>query len=188
MSLLQEVNDCRRQNLVSEACRRSSTHKHHIQTPAAHLCSCPLSVHNSMETLDRKFDRMLSLQVLDKSKAIAQILQEVRCWVPTDPLWCSRWSQISGAVCRRRCRKQPSRSYSCRKTLSTDTSGTRSDTRHCTASSTARHIIFVFIFYSSFLTISFTHLNNVSLRQLLKQVDQSRVRVYVSCGQNLIGP
>ncbi|XP_013885824.1 E3 ubiquitin-protein ligase LRSAM1 [Austrofundulus limnaeus] len=51
MSLLQEVNDCRRQSLVSEACR-------------------------SMETLDRKFDRMLSLQVLDKSKAIAQILQE----------------------------------------------------------------------------------------------------------------
>uniref|UniRef100_A0A1A7WJI2 Leucine rich repeat and sterile alpha motif containing 1 n=1 Tax=Iconisemion striatum TaxID=60296 RepID=A0A1A7WJI2_9TELE len=51
MSLLQEASDCRRQSLVSEACR-------------------------SMETLDRKFDRMLSLQVLDKSKAIAQILQE----------------------------------------------------------------------------------------------------------------
>ncbi|XP_017163241.1 E3 ubiquitin-protein ligase LRSAM1 [Poecilia reticulata] len=30
----------------------------------------------SLESLDRKFDRMLSLQVLDKSKAIAQILQE----------------------------------------------------------------------------------------------------------------
>lgn len=30
-----------------------------------------------METMDRKFDTMLSLQVLDKSKAIAQILQEV---------------------------------------------------------------------------------------------------------------
>ncbi|XP_017296619.1 E3 ubiquitin-protein ligase LRSAM1 [Kryptolebias marmoratus] len=51
MSLLQQASDCRRQSLVSEACR-------------------------SMETLDRKFDRMLSLQVLDKSKAIAQILQE----------------------------------------------------------------------------------------------------------------
>uniref|UniRef100_A0A1A8RTQ1 Leucine rich repeat and sterile alpha motif containing 1 n=1 Tax=Nothobranchius rachovii TaxID=451742 RepID=A0A1A8RTQ1_9TELE len=51
MSLLQEASDCRRQSLVSEACR-------------------------SMETLDRKFERMLSLQVLDKSKAIAQILQE----------------------------------------------------------------------------------------------------------------
>ncbi|XP_041825446.1 E3 ubiquitin-protein ligase LRSAM1 isoform X2 [Melanotaenia boesemani] len=51
MSLLQEASDCRRQSLVSEACR-------------------------SMETLDRKFDNMLSLQVLDKSKAIAQILQE----------------------------------------------------------------------------------------------------------------
>uniref|UniRef100_A0A1A8G523 Leucine rich repeat and sterile alpha motif containing 1 n=1 Tax=Nothobranchius korthausae TaxID=1143690 RepID=A0A1A8G523_9TELE len=51
MSLLQEASDCRRQTLVSEACR-------------------------SMETLDRKFERMLSLQVLDKSKAIAQILQE----------------------------------------------------------------------------------------------------------------
>uniref|UniRef100_A0A3Q2ZWH6 Leucine rich repeat and sterile alpha motif containing 1 n=1 Tax=Kryptolebias marmoratus TaxID=37003 RepID=A0A3Q2ZWH6_KRYMA len=32
----------------------------------------------AMETLDRKFDRMLSLQVLDKSKAIAQILQELQ--------------------------------------------------------------------------------------------------------------
>lgn len=31
-----------------------------------------------MENLDRKFDKMLSLQVLDKSKAIAHILQEVR--------------------------------------------------------------------------------------------------------------
>ncbi|XP_032395123.1 E3 ubiquitin-protein ligase LRSAM1 [Etheostoma spectabile] len=51
MSLLQEASDFRRQNLVSEACR-------------------------SMENLDKKFDKMLSLQVLDKSKAIAQILQE----------------------------------------------------------------------------------------------------------------
>ncbi|KAF1377178.1 hypothetical protein PFLUV_G00197900 [Perca fluviatilis] len=51
MSLLQEASDFRRQSLVSEAYR-------------------------SMENLDRKFDKMLSLQVLDKSKAIAQILQE----------------------------------------------------------------------------------------------------------------
>ncbi|XP_068190751.1 E3 ubiquitin-protein ligase LRSAM1 isoform X2 [Antennarius striatus] len=51
MTLLQEAGDIRRQSLVSEACR-------------------------SMETLDRKFDKMLSLQVLDKSKAIAHILQE----------------------------------------------------------------------------------------------------------------
>ncbi|XP_036972970.1 E3 ubiquitin-protein ligase LRSAM1 isoform X2 [Acanthopagrus latus] len=51
MSLLQEASDVRRQSLVSEACR-------------------------SLETLDKKFDKMLSLQVLDKSKAIAQILQE----------------------------------------------------------------------------------------------------------------
>ncbi|XP_038589765.1 E3 ubiquitin-protein ligase LRSAM1 isoform X1 [Micropterus salmoides] len=51
MSLLQEASDFRRQNLVSEACR-------------------------SMENLDKKFDKMLSLQVLDKSKAIAHILQE----------------------------------------------------------------------------------------------------------------
>ncbi|XP_033844845.1 E3 ubiquitin-protein ligase LRSAM1 [Periophthalmus magnuspinnatus] len=49
--LLQKESDYRRQNLVSEAYR-------------------------SMETMDRKFDKMLSLQVLDKSKAIAQILQE----------------------------------------------------------------------------------------------------------------
>ncbi|XP_040013331.1 E3 ubiquitin-protein ligase LRSAM1-like [Xiphias gladius] len=51
MSLLQEASDCRRRSLVSEAYR-------------------------SMETLDRKFDKMLSLQALDKSKAIAHILQE----------------------------------------------------------------------------------------------------------------
>uniref|UniRef100_A0A671UYM6 Leucine rich repeat and sterile alpha motif containing 1 n=1 Tax=Sparus aurata TaxID=8175 RepID=A0A671UYM6_SPAAU len=51
MNLLQEASDVRRQSLVSEACR-------------------------SLETLDKKFDKMLSLQVLDKSKAIAQILQE----------------------------------------------------------------------------------------------------------------
>uniref|UniRef100_A0A3Q2FUW7 Leucine rich repeat and sterile alpha motif containing 1 n=1 Tax=Cyprinodon variegatus TaxID=28743 RepID=A0A3Q2FUW7_CYPVA len=50
MSLLQEASDSRRQSLVSEACR--------------------------MEVMDKKFDQMLSLQVLDKSKAIAQILQE----------------------------------------------------------------------------------------------------------------
>ncbi|KAI3361996.1 hypothetical protein L3Q82_012199, partial [Scortum barcoo] len=51
MSLLQEASDFRRQSLVSEAYR-------------------------SMESLDRKFDKMLSLQLLDKSKAIAHILQE----------------------------------------------------------------------------------------------------------------
>uniref|UniRef100_A0AAX7STV7 RING-type domain-containing protein n=1 Tax=Astatotilapia calliptera TaxID=8154 RepID=A0AAX7STV7_ASTCA len=51
MSLLQEASDYRRQSLVTEACR-------------------------SLENLDRKFDKMLCLQVLDKSKAIAQILQE----------------------------------------------------------------------------------------------------------------
>ncbi|CAL9682536.1 unnamed protein product [Knipowitschia caucasica] len=51
MRLLQKECDSRRQSLVSEAYR-------------------------SMETMDRKFDKMLSLQVLDKSKAIAQILQE----------------------------------------------------------------------------------------------------------------
>ncbi|XP_028274113.1 E3 ubiquitin-protein ligase LRSAM1 [Parambassis ranga] len=50
-SLLQEASEHRRQSLVSEACR-------------------------SMENLDKKFDKMLSLQVLDKSKAIAHILQE----------------------------------------------------------------------------------------------------------------
>ncbi|KAM3599799.1 uncharacterized protein V6R79_011854 [Siganus canaliculatus] len=51
VSLLQQASDFRRQSLVSEACR-------------------------SKETLDRKFDKMLSLQVLDKSRAIAHILQE----------------------------------------------------------------------------------------------------------------
>ncbi|XP_029025704.1 E3 ubiquitin-protein ligase LRSAM1 isoform X2 [Betta splendens] len=51
MNLLQEASDCRRRNLVSEACR-------------------------SMENMDRKFEKVLSLQVLDKSKAITQILQE----------------------------------------------------------------------------------------------------------------
>uniref|UniRef100_A0A3Q3G996 Leucine rich repeat and sterile alpha motif containing 1 n=1 Tax=Labrus bergylta TaxID=56723 RepID=A0A3Q3G996_9LABR len=48
MSLFQEASDFRRKSLVNEAYR----------------------------SLDRKFDKMLSLQVLDKSKAIAQILQE----------------------------------------------------------------------------------------------------------------
>ncbi|KAJ8261068.1 hypothetical protein COCON_G00167910 [Conger conger] len=51
MRLLQEACETRRQSLVTETCR-------------------------SMETLDRKFDQVLSLQQLDKSKAIAQILQE----------------------------------------------------------------------------------------------------------------
>uniref|UniRef100_A0A7N8WIY5 Leucine rich repeat and sterile alpha motif containing 1 n=1 Tax=Mastacembelus armatus TaxID=205130 RepID=A0A7N8WIY5_9TELE len=51
MSLLQQANDCRRQNLVSE-------------------------VYRSIENLDKKLDKMLSLQVLDKSKAITQILEE----------------------------------------------------------------------------------------------------------------
>uniref|UniRef100_A0A3P8VQN4 Leucine rich repeat and sterile alpha motif containing 1 n=1 Tax=Cynoglossus semilaevis TaxID=244447 RepID=A0A3P8VQN4_CYNSE len=50
VNVLQEANDNRRRSLMSEACR--------------------------METLDKKFDKMLSLQALDKSKAIAQILQE----------------------------------------------------------------------------------------------------------------
>ncbi|KAK7895814.1 hypothetical protein WMY93_021139 [Mugilogobius chulae] len=49
--LLQKQSDSRRQSLVSEAYR-------------------------SMETMDRKFEKMLALQVLDKSKAIAHILQE----------------------------------------------------------------------------------------------------------------
>ncbi|KAM9440966.1 E3 ubiquitin-protein ligase LRSAM1 [Clarias gariepinus] len=49
--LLQEASEARRQNMVSEACK-------------------------SMETLDRKFEQVLALQQLDKSKAISQILQE----------------------------------------------------------------------------------------------------------------
>ncbi|XP_053473763.1 E3 ubiquitin-protein ligase LRSAM1 [Ictalurus furcatus] len=49
--LLQEASETRRQNMVSEACK-------------------------SMETLDRKFEQVLALQQLDKSKAISQILQE----------------------------------------------------------------------------------------------------------------
>ncbi|XP_077353168.1 E3 ubiquitin-protein ligase LRSAM1 isoform X2 [Festucalex cinctus] len=51
VSLLQEASDYRRKSLVSEAYR-------------------------SMENLEKKFDKMLSIQVLDKSKAIAHILQE----------------------------------------------------------------------------------------------------------------
>ncbi|KAK5851597.1 hypothetical protein PBY51_023140 [Eleginops maclovinus] len=51
MSLLQEASDFRRKSLVNEA-------------------------HRSMESLDRKFDKVFSLQVLDKSKAVAHILQE----------------------------------------------------------------------------------------------------------------
>ncbi|XP_027021203.1 E3 ubiquitin-protein ligase LRSAM1 [Tachysurus fulvidraco] len=51
LGLLQEASETRRQNMVSEACK-------------------------SMETLDRKFEQVLALQQLDKSKAISQILQE----------------------------------------------------------------------------------------------------------------
>uniref|UniRef100_A0AAQ4PKH4 RING-type domain-containing protein n=1 Tax=Gasterosteus aculeatus aculeatus TaxID=481459 RepID=A0AAQ4PKH4_GASAC len=51
MNLLQEANDFRRRSMATEA-------------------------HRSMENMDRKFDKMLSLQVLDKSKAVAHILQE----------------------------------------------------------------------------------------------------------------
>ncbi|XP_051907949.1 E3 ubiquitin-protein ligase LRSAM1 [Hippocampus zosterae] len=51
VGLLQEASDYRRRSLVSQAYR-------------------------SMENLEKKFDKMLSIQVLDKSKAIAQILQE----------------------------------------------------------------------------------------------------------------
>uniref|UniRef100_A0A3B4EGI5 SAM domain-containing protein n=1 Tax=Pygocentrus nattereri TaxID=42514 RepID=A0A3B4EGI5_PYGNA len=53
MRLLQEASENRRQSMVSEACR-------------------------SMETLDKKFENVLALQQLDKSKAISQILQEVK--------------------------------------------------------------------------------------------------------------
>ncbi|KAG7314638.1 hypothetical protein KOW79_021941 [Hemibagrus wyckioides] len=51
LRLLQEASETRRQNMVSEACR-------------------------SMETLDKKFEQVLALQQLDKSKAVSQILQE----------------------------------------------------------------------------------------------------------------
>ncbi|XP_056289102.1 E3 ubiquitin-protein ligase LRSAM1-like [Pseudoliparis swirei] len=51
MNLLQEASDFRRESLVTEA-------------------------HRSMENMDRRFDKMLSIQILDKSKAIAQILLE----------------------------------------------------------------------------------------------------------------
>ncbi|XP_036385958.1 E3 ubiquitin-protein ligase LRSAM1 [Megalops cyprinoides] len=51
MRLLQEACENRRQSLVTETCR-------------------------SLESLDKKFDQVLSLQQLDKTKAIAHILQE----------------------------------------------------------------------------------------------------------------
>ncbi|KAK3527296.1 hypothetical protein QTP86_018600, partial [Hemibagrus guttatus] len=51
LRLLQEASETRRQSMVSEACK-------------------------SMETLDKKFEQVLALQQLDKSKAISQILQE----------------------------------------------------------------------------------------------------------------
>ncbi|XP_036418812.1 E3 ubiquitin-protein ligase LRSAM1 [Colossoma macropomum] len=51
MRLLQEASETRRQSMLSEACK-------------------------SMETLDKRFEHVLALQQLDKSKAISQILQE----------------------------------------------------------------------------------------------------------------
>ncbi|XP_035040701.2 E3 ubiquitin-protein ligase LRSAM1 isoform X1 [Hippoglossus stenolepis] len=65
MNLLQEASDCRRQSLVSEANRRSNPQN----TP-------DIRSEQIMENLDKRFDKMLSLQALDKSKAIAHILQE----------------------------------------------------------------------------------------------------------------
>jgi len=48
----------------------------------ANTCGCcsvfVFSFYFSMESLDRRFDQVLSLQLLDKSRALAQILQEVR--------------------------------------------------------------------------------------------------------------
>lgn len=92
MSLLQEASDYRRQSLVTEACRRSETHiyTNHKQGDLWQLlerCCNLFSLCNSLENLDRKFDKMLCLQVLDKSKAIAQILQEVG-WVEIKPPLC----------------------------------------------------------------------------------------------------
>uniref|UniRef100_A0A8C1TLU6 Leucine rich repeat and sterile alpha motif containing 1 n=1 Tax=Cyprinus carpio TaxID=7962 RepID=A0A8C1TLU6_CYPCA len=52
LRLLQEAREAKTQILVSETCR-------------------------SLDYMDRKFDQVLSLQQLDKSKAISQILQEV---------------------------------------------------------------------------------------------------------------
>lgn len=51
LSILQEASDYRRKSLVTEACR-------------------------SLESLDKRFDHVLTLQLLDKTKAIGHIIQE----------------------------------------------------------------------------------------------------------------
>ena len=104
-----------------------------------------------MENLDRKFDKVLSLQLLDKSKAISQILQEVRnttvlCPSVSVSLYLNFMNQnesvrgyrpglflaYGSPSClltvfrRRRCRRQPSRRCSCRRTACTATSVVRS--------------------------------------------------------------
>lgn len=49
----------------------------------------------SMEMLDRKFEQVLALQQLDKSKAISQILQEVKmCFTRTRFPFCKNYSVL----------------------------------------------------------------------------------------------
>lgn len=129
MSVLQEASDHRRQSLVSEACRRSNMHLYsHVSadhSTAALVCSKHRSF-SSLETLDKKFDKMLSLQVLDKSKAIAEILQEVLG--PDNGTDGGETRPQVTTACglhRRRCRRRLSRPCSCRGTPSTHTSAVR---------------------------------------------------------------
>ena len=95
---------------------------------------CPLLFWSSIESFDRRFDKVMSLQILDKSKAINQILQEVRCgpWREKTALVEHLKFELMtpchflNAGCRRRCRRLRSRPCSCRKTSCTTSFVTRS--------------------------------------------------------------
>uniref|UniRef100_A0A667XC69 Leucine rich repeat and sterile alpha motif containing 1 n=1 Tax=Myripristis murdjan TaxID=586833 RepID=A0A667XC69_9TELE len=69
----EEANSLRKREVASD-CQRTYEVRHY-KLNSFFLFPCPS--YYSMENMDRKFDQVLSLQVLDKSKAIAHILQEV---------------------------------------------------------------------------------------------------------------
>lgn len=78
LRLLQEASDTRRRNMLSEACKRYGDHHMQVSSPSRQDHKLISVLFLSMESLDKKFEQMLALQQLDKSKAICQILQEVK--------------------------------------------------------------------------------------------------------------
>lgn len=137
--LLQEASEARRQNMVSEACKRYKQMLSSDYYTVGFFLLGYLSLiffFFSMETLDRKFEQVLALQQLDKSKAISQILQEVKGCSSVTQTGVLHQDQISFwqmllhftinetmnanlvcLACRRRCRRQPLRPCSSKGTV-----------------------------------------------------------------------